>query len=98
MHICQVFSAVKKLYLLRFLDPHFAFLQVESHAAGVAAAKAAAADKAAVASENGAGAGPIDEAVVEENDEYEVIALRHRARMQPEQRDSLQIVLPSCHS
>ena len=47
-------------------------LQVESHAAGVVAAKAAAAEKAAAAAENGASARPIDEAVVEENDEYEV--------------------------
>jgi len=50
-----------------------AFPQVESHAAGVTAAKAAAAEKAAAAAENGAGAGPTDEAVVEENNEYEVI-------------------------
>jgi hypothetical protein len=47
-------------------------LQVEAHAAGVAAAKAEAAEEAAAAAENGAGAGPIDEAVVEDNDVYEV--------------------------
>ena len=44
----------------------------------MAAAKAAAAEKAALAAENGAGAGPIDGAVVEENDEYEVSSLRSR--------------------
>ena len=38
----------------------------------MAAAKAEAAEKAAVAAENGSGAGPIDEAVVHDNDVYEV--------------------------
>ncbi len=73
----------------------FASLQVESHAAGVAAAKAAAAEKAASAAENGAGAGPIDEAVVEENDEYEVSGLSQRTRLQLGPHKSLHIVLLS---
>lgn len=47
--------------------------QVASHAAGVAAAKAAAAEKAAAAVENGTG--PVHEAVVDDNEEYEVRSL-----------------------